>query len=672
MSQNWYTETDGRVEGPLTSRELRDRAAAGKLRPNDKVSPDGQKWAPASKIKGLTFSDTVSQQPVVTVAATVAMPPASGAAPTAPTQQNNQSQSGLETTETKVDQIPGYEITGVLGKGACGVVYRARQIKLDRVVALKMVLSDRKPTAAALARFGKEAVSLAKLRHPNIVGVHDCGHHDGQAFFAMELLEGEDLGNRLDNGGPMDEFTAWHIARQTAAALAHAADLGVYHRDIKPANLFLTPPPTGYPLPPGVPLVKVTDFGLALTRQASDESTDQRLTAAGVVLGTPAYMPPEQFKGSDIDHRADLYALGATMFHMLSGDSPFNGASIWDVMVKKTEPTPRLGGKVSEESADLIETLMAANPADRIQTYRDFLDRIDSLPFMQGTTASSPSVRITPISKSKLQPVTPKSRTNPPALQATHIGEVEDGFDGERSSGEWQKPQPKNKTKLFIFAGLGGLALAAAVAIGLKFTGEKQPEPIAKPATPQVEYVPRNTVALFDGKDATVWRPTRGEQWTIDKNENGPFLTGVGTVSREFFDWSDYRVVLGLDLNGAKRAEVVIATAEGPTDTALQWSIRIDAEKGTSLGTREGPRGIFKPFDVVIPTPTKEDNADKAGYGEVRYERAGGKIRAFFLGTPLGSIDTAGTLNKHVVMISAEGGNIRIDTAEVQELIEKK
>jgi len=674
MSQNWYTETDGRVEGPLTSRDLRERASAGKLRPTDKVSPDGQKWAPASKIKGLTFADTVSQQPTATVAATVAIVPASGALP-APAKQNNQSQAALETTETKIEQIPGYEIAGILGKGACGVVYRAKQVKLDRVVALKMVLSDRKPTAAALARFEKEAVSLAKLRHPNIVGVYDCGHHDGQAYFAMELLEGEDLGARLDRDGPMDEFTTWHIARQTAAALAHAADLGVYHRDIKPANLFVTPSPTGYPLPPGVPLVKVTDFGLALTRQTGDESTDQRLTAAGVVLGTPAYMPPEQFAGSDIDHRADLYALGATMFHMLSGDTPFNGASIWEVMLKKSEPTPRLGGNVSEESADLIETLMAQKPSDRVATYREFLDRIDALPFMQGTPMSSPSVRMPPISKSKLQAVGSKSsRMNVPALQATQLEGDEEGFDGERSSGEWQKPQPKNKTKLFVFAALGGLALAAAVALGMKFMGGGKPtEPIAKANTP-VEYVPRNSLAIFDGKVTEGWDPIKGPRWEVESDMDGSFLTGKGGTHRKFFDWPDYRVILGLDLHDATRAEVVVAVAEGKPDTAKRWSILLDREKGASLGVREGERGPFKALDVTVPVPTKKQLVDdgKTGYCEVRYERAGGRVRAFYLGTLLGTVETAGTVNTPEILLLVEGGAVRIDTANVEELIEKK
>ncbi len=657
MSQSWYTETDGKLEGPFSSRELRDRAVAGKLRPVDKVSPDGKKWAPASKIKGLTFADTVSQVPTATVAAAVSdSNPASPSAQQPPLKRG--SESLVETTESKIDQIPGYELAGVLGKGACGVVFRARQVKLDRIVALKMVLTDRRPTPAALARFDKEAVSLAKLRHPNIVGVYDCGHHDGQAFFAMELLEGEDLGNRLDNGGPLDEFTAWHIARQTAAALAHAADLGVYHRDIKPANLFLTPPPTGYPLPPGVPLVKVTDFGLALTRQTGDESTDQRLTAAGVVLGTPAYMPPEQFAGSDIDHRADIYALGATMFHLLSGDSPFNGASIWEVMLKKSEPTPRLGAPVSEESADLIEILMAQKPVDRVGTYRELLDRIDALSFMQGTVTSSPSIRI---------PAGSSSKMSTPGLQSTHDEEDED----EPSSGRWRKPQPKSKTKLYIFAALGGLALAAAAGLGMKYLGKK-PDPIAKPETPKTgTFETGDREELFNRETLIGWS---GQGWSIGKDDEGTsVLTGKGNVSRRFKASKDHRVVLGVDLHDASTTEVQVAVADGPPETAKHWSIRVDREKGASFGVRDGEHGSFQSLGATIPVPTKKqiDDGEKGRYTEIRYERAGGRIRAYYLGKALGEIEEAGTAKTTEVRLTVEGGAVRIDTAAVEELIEK-
>lgn len=661
MGQAWYIETGGRPEGPLTSKELRDRASSGRLRPTDRVSPDGQRWAPAAKIKGLVFADTLNQPPnaTVEVAASASGSVRPVAAP--PPQQPPGSQAAVETHDGKVEQIPGYTITGVLGKGACGVVYRAQQIKLDRTVALKMVLSDRRPTQAAIQRFQKEAVSLAKLRHPNIVGVYDCGHHDGQAFFAMELLEGEDLGARLDRSGPLDEFTAWHITRQTAAALAHAADLGVFHRDIKPANLFLTPPPTGYPLPADVPLVKVTDFGLALTRQTGDESTDQRLTAAGVVLGTPAYMPPEQFGGSDIDHRADIYALGATVFHLLAGDAPFTGATVWEVMSKKTGPAPVLGDAVSQESADLVEAMMAVRPADRVGTYRELLDRIDGLSFMQGTVVASPSVRMSSYSRTKMTGITPVE-SDPDSDAYDH-----DDHDGDAPR---RRPEPRSKAKLYVFAVLGGLGLAAAVAVGVKLAGDK-PEVVNKPPAKTGEFTTGDREELFNRESILGWI---GAGWRIDKDEEGTsVLAGKGSARRPFKTSKDYRVVLGIDLFEASAVEVVVATADGPEASARRWSVRVDRDKGAAFGVREGEAGTFQPLGASVPVPTKEqiDAGEKGRYSEVRYERAGGRVKAYFLGKPLGEVEDTGLTKTTEIRLAADGGTVHIDTAAAEELLAK-
>ncbi|VTT97197.1 serine threonine protein kinase : Serine/threonine protein kinase-related protein OS=Planctomyces limnophilus (strain ATCC 43296 / DSM 3776 / IFAM 1008 / 290) GN=Plim_0540 PE=3 SV=1: Pkinase [Gemmataceae bacterium] len=680
MAQMWYIETGGRPEGPLTSKDLRDRAASGRLRPTDRVSPDGTKWAPAAKIKGLVFADTIDQQPNATVEVSVsasgsvrpvavAQPPAAKPAPPPqPAKVLPGSQAAVETHDGKVEQIPGYEIAGVLGKGACGVVYRARQVKLDRTVALKMVLSDRRPSPAALARFDKEAVSLAKLRHPNIVGVYDCGHHDGRAYFAMELLDGEDLGARLDRTGRLDEFTAWHIARQTAAALAHAAELGVYHRDIKPANLFLTPPPTGYPLPPGVPLVKVTDFGLALTRQTGDDATDQRLTAAGVVLGTPAYMPPEQFAGSDIDHRADIYALGATVYHLLAGDAPFNGASVWEVMINKSGPTPRLGSAVSPETDTLVAAMMAQRPEDRIGTYRELLDRIDNLELMQGTARSLSSVRVPVLSPSKIAKAVPL----PPDPDDEERTEGGDESDDAPRSRRLAKPQPKSNAKLYAFAVLGGLGVAAAVAVGVKFMGgppDVVNNPPAKSKTG--EFATGDREELFNRESILGWI---GAGWRIDKDEEGTsVLAGKGSARRPFKSSKDYRVVLGIDLHEASVVEVVVATADGPEATAKRWSVRVDREKGAAFGVREGEAGAFQPLGATIPVPTKAevDAGEKGRYSEVRYERAGGRVRAYFLGKPLGEVEDTGLTRTTEIRLTAEGGTVHIDTAAAEELLEK-
>jgi hypothetical protein len=628
MSQDWYVESGGQVDGPLSARELRDRAAGGRLTPTDKVSQDRKTWVRAAKIKGLKFPEQ-PEKPAKLVAPT--------ATPVA-------AQSLVETVEAPVASVPGYELLGILGKGACGVVFRARQVKLDRVVALKMVLSDKKPAPAALARFEKEARSLAKLKHPNIVGVHDCGHHDGQAYFAMELLDGKDLAHRIESTGQLDERTAWHIARQTAAALAHAADAGVYHRDVKPANLVLVPPPTGYPLPPGVPLVKVTDFGLALTRQSGEES-DPRLTAAGVVLGTPAYMPPEQFAGSDIDHRADIYALGATVYHALSGTIPFEGTTIWEVMLRKAEITPRLGAPVSRESADLVEAMMAEKPQHRVGSYRELFERIDALPCMapfSGTHAVVPQE---------------KPAADPAPLAATVA----------------PAPATRDRRKLYLLAALGVLVLAGAAAVvAMNLGGNKPTDPPPVTARP-AGFTAHDQEFLFNGQSLFEWSFGGGTGWEIDKDEEGaPVITGQGVARRPFRSLKNYRVILGLDLHKAASASVVVATADGPPESARQWVVRVTQAGGAVLGTRDGERGAFGPLDAAVPHPTPQELEKKPPYLEVRYERAGGKFRAWYNSQPLGEFDDDGKLKSAEVRVHAEGGAVRIDTALIEELVERK
>ncbi|MGE0609927.1 MAG: serine/threonine-protein kinase, partial [Pirellulales bacterium] len=221
----------------------------------------------------------------------------------------------VETLRRPNSSIPGYQILGVLGYGGMGVVYRARQKNLGRPVALKTVLVSQSAAPTMLARFEQEAMTVAQLGHPNIVVAYDFGSHQGRLYLAMELIDGEDLFAFIQRRERLDERTAWGLARQAAAGLAQAARLGVVHRDVKPGNMLLVEPPEGSQLPPGLPMLKLTDFGLALI--TTEQEADDRLTLAGSALGTPRYMAPEQFQGSDVDARADIYALGATVYHML-------------------------------------------------------------------------------------------------------------------------------------------------------------------------------------------------------------------------------------------------------------------------------------------------------------------------------------------------------------------
>lgn len=279
------------------------------------------------------------------------------------------------------EAIPGYEILSVLGRGGMGVVYRARQVALDRVVALKSIALASGLAPAAMARFEQEAQTVGRLAHPNIVTAYDYGRSGDRVYFAMEMLVGEDLGQRLERLGQLPEVVVWGLVRQVAAGLAHAAKQNFVHRDIKPANLFLVTPPEGFPLPAGLPLVKITDFGLALLQNESQEAS--RLTLAGSTLGTPHYMAPEQIGSPDVDLRADIYALGATAYHALSGQPPFGGATLPQIFAKKYSgelpPLDPQTIQVSPAGRALLQSMLAADPAARPANYVQLQAQIEAV-----------------------------------------------------------------------------------------------------------------------------------------------------------------------------------------------------------------------------------------------------------------------------------------------------
>ncbi|MBA4191086.1 MAG: hypothetical protein C0467_24135 [Planctomycetaceae bacterium] len=221
--------------------------------------------------------------------------------------------------------VPGFQIEGELGRGGMGVVFRARQILLNRVVALKMVIAGSYSDTITRTRFLLEAESVAALEHPNIVKVYSFGEHDEHPFLAMEYLPGGSLADRVKARGPLPPREATALVANLAAAVAHAHSRGVVHRDIKPANVLLTA--DGDP--------RLTDFGLAKVGRSD-------LSVTGQVLGTPAYMAPEQASGKvhAVGTPADVYALGAVLYDLLTGRPPFagNSAAATIHMVLASEP----------------------------------------------------------------------------------------------------------------------------------------------------------------------------------------------------------------------------------------------------------------------------------------------------------------------------------------------
>jgi serine/threonine protein kinase len=271
-----------------------------------------------------------------------------------------------------------YRVEERMGGGGMGAVYRGTQLSVDRPVAIKVIAPEVEQNAQHVQRFRREAESLAKLQHPNTVHLLDFGVTDtGRLYMVMELLSGMDLEAQLAQHGPVELVAALRIVRQIARSLSEAHALGVIHRDLKPSNVFLCH------VEGGDSFVKVMDFGVAgLMREENDRSV---LTLTGTVLGTAAYMSPEQAQGYIVDARADLYSLGVVLFEMLAGRPPFQANSAVSLLIAHvSEEPPRLAEMCPDlperESVQLLlDDLLAKDPAKRLGSATELISRIDAL-----------------------------------------------------------------------------------------------------------------------------------------------------------------------------------------------------------------------------------------------------------------------------------------------------
>lgn len=248
-------------------------------------------------------------------------------------------------------EIPGYEILGELGRGGMGVVYKARQLAYDRIVALKMILAERNKSPEDLGRFHDEAEAISRLRHPHIVQIFEVGEFDGRFYFALEYLEGGSLADFIRDRRVSPRACA-QLVEALARAMHYAHQRGIIHRDLKPANVLLHERKALATVPAGIDfqsdewdfrrlMPKITDFGLA---KLLDRHESNGRTSSGDIVGTPSYMAPEQAKGlaRQIGPQTDVYALGAILYEMLTGCPPFLGATPMDTLfqVHTAEPTP--------------------------------------------------------------------------------------------------------------------------------------------------------------------------------------------------------------------------------------------------------------------------------------------------------------------------------------------
>jgi WD40 repeat protein/serine/threonine protein kinase len=446
-----------------------------------------------------------------------------------------------------------YLLLDRLGEGGMGMVFRARQISMGRVVALKVIRKDRVRNEQTAKRFLREILAASKLQHPNVVRAFDADQVGDTVFFAMEYVEGEDLGKLVKTKGPLGIQESCDFIRQAALGLQNALEHGLIHRDIKPANLLVTNKDR---------VVKILDMGLArLDSGDSNEDSGSALTQDNVVMGTPDYLAPEQARDAhNVDIRADLYSLGCTLYFLLVGRVPFPGGQLGEKLIKHQleHPTPlrQLRADVPGEVEEVVQRLMAKKPEDRYQTPAELAQDLSCLlsgerplprtpipaaaapakspdnPFLDlGGTDTLPSAETSP-SRKILKPAKPSKPAKPdgPSLPSKIKSVL--SKTGTALQPAWQTTVqtlhpvadkiglPRDKTHFLLLGGLGAFLLlfVGCLLIGRqggdppgpdkglkgpqkKAVVEKSPLDVLAPsfiaAEDRLDWFPKETVALL-------------------------------------------------------------------------------------------------------------------------------------------------------------------------------
>jgi len=377
-------------------------------------------------------------------------------------------------------RIGDYELISKLGEGGMGAVFKARQVLMDRTIALKILSPKMAKNKEFRDRFIREARSVAKLNHPHIVSGIDVGSADGYYYFAMEFVDGESLGQYMHRkGGRINEMDTLEYIKQIAQALQHAHENNLLHRDVKPDNVLLDK--TGK-------VAKLADLGLA--RSAESAAEDASLTQAGQAVGTPFYISPEQARGrSDLSAATDLYSLGATMFHLLTGQVPFDGPTAAVIMTRHlTDQVPSLRSIVSSISPPterMVLKLMEKDPGDRYSNCADLIIDIDRI--LKGTAVVSKKDSNKDKEKEKEKP---KKGTKVAA-----IGSFERDRDRDETTSSGSSPSINTRLlrrrKHTNDVGLGGLVVLLLILAVVVFLmdpfGSKKKKLALEPAVNSIE-----------------------------------------------------------------------------------------------------------------------------------------------------------------------------------------
>jgi uncharacterized protein (TIGR03067 family) len=489
-------------------------------------------------------------------------------------------------------RVGHYDVLEVLGRGGFGIVFRAFDDTLQRVVAVKVLSPQMAATSPARKRFLREARSSAAIRHENVVQVHAVSRDDESLpYLVMEFIPGETLQQKLDRTGPLAVAEVVRIGRQIAEGLAAAHATGLIHRDVKPANVLIEAGPHER--------AKLTDFGLA--RAADDASISQ----SGIVAGTPLYMSPEQAKGDTLDHRSDLFSLGSVLYVMCTGRPPFRASGTLAVLKRVCEEQPRPIREVIPEVpkwlCQIVEKLHAKNPADRFQTAREVADLLaDCEKQLQAHGALKNAARIP---ESKAEPV---RRARPwmavaalLVLALAVVGSAAVIYSLNRAPGKGTFLLTRDDPEMFFTLEGQGIthsfyandsALNSAEPIELPageyvlrgFRDKQQVFvdsfklapgenklvriPSSKPKPPAVPSPSADGwMQLFNGKDLTGWRPhpEEGGKWVV---ENGALTcTGPhGYLFSERDDYENFHLRAEIRINGGGDSGVFVRSRPDP------------------------------------------------------------------------------------------------------------
>jgi formylglycine-generating enzyme required for sulfatase activity/tRNA A-37 threonylcarbamoyl transferase component Bud32 len=520
-----------------------------------------------------------------------------------------------------------FEILGRLGQGGMGAVYKARQVSLRRTVAIKTLQAALAADAEYIVRFHNEAAAAAALNHPNLVQVYSAGESDGLHWFAMEYVEGESAQDRVKRKGRIEPVEAIAIVMHVATALEYGwRKAHLIHRDIKPDNIFLS----------GDGEVKLGDLGLAKVAEQT-----QGLTVTGASMGTPHYVSPEQAEGKkDVDLRADIYSLGCTLFHLLSGKPPYAGESALAVMMKHVSaPVPNLKQvwpECPEELAAAVMKMMLKAPAARQQSYgevnTDLRRAYDVL-----TGASGPDVG---------------TAAQQPAKERRFSTAGEDGGGGKAAVGK--PPIPVRNRRSLVWA---GVAVAVCVALGalLYFAPWKKDAsggaaastksipsiaglPKATKDKPFVntlgmEFVPvPGTAVLFcrwetrvkdytayakGNKVDAAWAATNKEGVPSSREPEHPVASVSWNDANGFCEWLTKKEIAEGKLAKGMKYRL-------PTDEEWSRAVGLAFESGATPSAKSGKNSVDFPWGTGFPPAGKVGNyADEAFHAKFPNKKAG-------------------------------------------------